>query len=149
MSLCLSLPFQQSFACLTSLEWFEWCAVSDHSAVFSRIYLQPYLQYLSSSDLFFSPSISLDSRWCIHTIVSKVLKEIQFYLSSERTDFHVIDNLSKTSPANSRCMLILLCVYKILLPPYMSWSPNFNGLPFNEMAPSWLNLLKAVLSEFT
>ena len=57
------------------------------------------------------------------------------------------DKLSIAVHALPMHMLTLLSVDEILLPRYMNWSTNFRVFPFNEkMVPSWLSLMKSVLS---
>ena len=69
-------------------------------------------------------------------------------ISSERSNLHVINNLSITVYAFPLHILTLLSLDEILLPRYVKWCTNFKGLPFNgEMAPSCLQHMNSVLSE--
>ena len=61
----------------------------------------------------------------------------------------MVDNLLIAVYAFSMHMLILLSVNEMLFPRYVKWSTNFIVLSFNvEMAPSCLNRINSVLSEF-
>ena len=49
---------------------------------------------------------------------------------SDRSNFHMIDNLSITFHTLVTCMLTLLSRDEMLLPRYVNSSTNFRGLPF-------------------
>ena len=55
---------------------------------------------------------------------------VLFYL---RSNFHIVDNLSKVVYALSMPMLTWISVDEILLTRYMNWSANFKVLPFNKI----------------
>ena len=72
------------------------------------------------------------------------------FVSSDRSDFHVIDNLSIAFKAFARNMLISLSVNEMLLPRYVNWSTNFRGLLLRvEMAPCCLKHMNSGLFAFT
>ncbi len=54
------------------------------------------------------------------------------FILSERTDFHMVVNLSIADHAFPMLLLTSLSVDEILLPRYMNFSTNFRGLSFNE-----------------
>ena len=106
--------------------------------VASRICSKQYAVSSCSSNLTFSPGISLKSKWCNHTIVLTQLQLrrilILFY---QRSNFHMVINLSIAICALLMYMFISFSVDEIWLSRYMNWSTNFRGLPFNEdIAPS-------------
>ena len=89
-----------------------------------------YVQFLSSFRLSFSPCVSFESRWPIHSVVPTQLllgKKPRLILS-ERSDFHLIENLLITFLAFPIHMLRSFSVDDILLPTYMNWSTNFKSL---------------------
>ena len=61
----------------------------------------------------------LASTWCIHTVV---LTLPQLRKIPERSDFHLIDNLSVAVIAFAGCMLLSLSVDDIFLPRYVNCS---------------------------
>ena len=70
------------------------------------------------------------------------------FILLERSDFHMIDNISIAVHAFSVQKLTLLLVYEILLLRYVNCSTNFRGLPLKvEMAPC-LRYIKSVLFAF-
>ena len=102
---------------------------------------------LYSFHIAFSPSIFLNSKRCNHT---RVLTRLQFFIFAERSEFHVVVNLSIAIHTLPMCIMTSLSVNEILLPRYMSWSSNLWGSSFNEeMASSCLKPNNSVLSEFT
>ena len=76
------------------------------------------------------------------------------FILSDRSDFHVVDNLSIVFHALPMHLLTSLSVVEILLPRYMNWSSNFQGLPFRT-SPFWFNhmnsrcLLQAMQQRYT
>ena len=69
---------------------------------------------------------------------------------SERSDFHMIDNVSVALHNFAWRILTSLSVDEILLPRHVNWSTNFKNLPFkDEMAPSHLKHIDSVLFAFT
>ena len=71
------------------------------------------------------------------------------FILSERSDFHMLDNLSVTVHSFPMRMLILLSVDEILLLRYVNWLTNFRGLPLKmEMDPSCLMRLNTDFSVF-
>ena len=117
-----------------------------------RICSKQSIIFLCSFHLAFSPRVSLKSKWCNHTVVLSWLqlgKSSRFILS-ERSDFHMVVNLLVAVHRLPICMLTSLSVDEILLPRCTNWFTNFRGLPINEkLAPSCLNHMNSVLSEFT
>ena len=109
----------------------------------SRICSKLYTASFCSSHLTFSPSISFESRWYNHRIVLTFQQlgrnPVLFY---RRSDFHMIDNLSRAGHTLPMRKFTSLLVDEILLPKYVNWSTNFRGSPFNEMVPSWLKIHK-------
>ena len=68
---------------------------------------------------------------------------------SDRSDFHMIDNLSIVVCGFTRRILMSLSVDKTLLPRWVNLSTNFRELPFRvEMSPSWLKHVYSLLSAF-
>ena len=51
------------------------------------------------------------------------------FISSDRSDFHIIDNLSREFNDFARRILTLLLIDDMLLPRYVDWYTNFRGLP--------------------
>ena len=62
------------------------------------------------------------------TDTARVWENSRFILS-ERSDFHLIDDLSITFRAFAMRMLTSLSLDERLLPRYVKWSTNFKGLP--------------------
>ena len=61
------------------------------------------------------------------------------FILSDRSDFHMIDNLSRAVQASTRRISTSLSVDEIMLLRYMNLSTNFRGRPLKvEMAPSRL-----------
>ena len=54
------------------------------------------------------------------------------FILSEKSDFHIVDNLSIAIHCLPMCMLTSLSVDEILLTRYINWLTDFGGLPFNE-----------------
>ena len=61
-----------------------------------------------------------------------------YFISFERSDFHMVVNLSIEVRTLPMCMLTLVSVDEILLPRYMNWSINFRGWPL-KMAPTMIS----------
>ena len=80
-----------------------------------------------SSNLAFSPGISLETKWCNHTVVLILATDWKnsYFIQSERPDFHMINKLSIAVHTLPMHMLTLLR-------RNMKRSTNFRGLPFNE-----------------
>ena len=98
----------------------------------SRICLKQHTTSLCDTNLAFSPSISLESKWCNHTVVLTLLELRRIpVLFCQRPEFHMVDNLSIAVHALPISMLKSLSIDVILLPRYMNWSTNFKGLPFD------------------
>ena len=71
------------------------------------------------------------------------------FISSDWSDFHMIDILSLIVNGFARCTLISLSVDQILLPKYVNLPTNFRGWPLKvEMVPSHLRHLNSVLYSF-
>ena len=67
------------------------------------------------------------------------------FISSERSDFHIIDNSSQVVHIFLLCILTLLSVDEILLLRYANWFINFRGFLFKvEKAPSRLKHMNSV-----
>ena len=72
-----------------------------------------------------------------HSMLNPSLKKNYRFILSERSDFHMVDNLSTAVHAFPMYMLTSPSVDEILQPRYMKRSTNFSCLSFNvEMAPS-------------
>ena len=72
------------------------------------------------------------------------------FISLNRSDFHVIDNLFIAVKASTWCMLTSLSVDEMLLSRYVNWFTNIRGLPLRvEIAPPCTKLMKSVLLAFT
>ena len=68
------------------------------------------------------------------------------FILLERSNFHIIDNLSVAVHAFARYMLTSLLVDEIFLLGYMNFYTNFRGLPLKvEMAFSCLKHTNSVL----
>ena len=87
--------------------------------------------YLCSSFLTLSSSVSLNSLWFYCTLVLTRLQNSNF-ISSERSDFFIIDKLSAAVHVLSMRILTSLSVDETLLLTYVNRSTNFRGFPFNE-----------------
>ena len=96
--------------------------VATFRGVASRICSRQLVASLCSSLLVFS-CISLASKWYIYTTTAG--KKSDFILS-EKSDFHMIDNLSIAVHRFIICILTSFSVDKILL---STWSSNYRGLP--------------------
>ena len=141
---------------LARLWWFlRWEAGGSTVAVLWRvasgICSRQHAAFLSTSHPAFSLCVLLVLTWCIHmgfwTQLQRGRNPVLFY---QRSDFHLIINLSIAVRVFPMHMLTWLLVDEILLLRYMNWSTNFRGLTFNkEMAPICLKLMNSVLSEFT
>ena len=73
---------------------------------------------------FFLQVFCLKFKWCIHTIILirlQLLRISGFFLS-ERSDFHLVDELSIVVHAFTMQMLTLLSVDEILLLKCVNWS---------------------------
>ena len=71
------------------------------------------------------------------------------FILLERSDFHMINNLSIVIYNFPVHILSLLSVDEILILRYVNWSISLRGLPFNvEMVPCCLKHMNSVLSEF-
>ena len=80
---------------------------------------------------------------------STVWKKFRF-ISSDRSDFHMIDTVSIVVHAFVRSELTSCSGDETLLPRYMSLSTNFRGSPFRvEMTPSRLKHIYFVLFAVT
>ena len=115
--------------------------VSGCTAVASRICSKQYAVSLCSSHLAFPASVSLKSKWCSHTVLFTQLQLgrilVLFY---QRSNFHMVHNLSIAVYDLPMCILTSLSVDEILLLKYMNCSTNFRGFLFNEVIVLfWLN----------
>ena len=73
-----------------------------------------------------------------------------FFISSERSDFHMINNRSEAVHAFVRRMLKSLSADKILLPMYVFWLTNFRGMSLKlEMTLLYLKHKNSVSYTFT
>ena len=71
------------------------------------------------------------------------------FILSDRSDFHMIDNLSMAVNTFISRMLTSLSVDEILLLRYENWSINSRGLPLEvEMAPHCLKHMNSLLFVF-
>ena len=62
------------------------------------------------------------------------------YTLSDKSDFHLIDNLSISVSTFIWHVLTLLSIDEMLLPRYANWSANFRGLPLKvKMIPFYLH----------
>ena len=107
--------------------------------VASRICSKQHLVFLWCSHLAFSPFL-LESMWCILTII---LTQLQFgrnpVLSYQKSNFHIIDNLSIAVHTFAKYIIASLWVDEILPLRYVNWSSNFRGLLLEvEMTPPCL-----------
>ena len=149
----LFLFLWQSLACLIHLNWMvcEMGSKWSHSYCFVRCCFQDLLKQhaasLYCSRLVFSSVVSLQLKWCNHTLILIWLQVGRIPILSEGSDFYMVINLSKAVHAFPMHMLILLSVDEILLLRYINWFTNFRGLLFNEkIAPSWLKYIDYFLS---
>ena len=72
-----------------------------------------------------------------------------YFILSDRSDFHMINNLSIVVHTFARHMLTSLSVDEILLPRYVNLSSNFRGLLLKvEMAPCHLKHTNSLLFAF-
>ena len=147
----LTLLLQQCPACLACLPgmvcemggwWpynccFVWCRFQD---LFKTTHRIPVLFPSSLFSICFVSSSSLDT--------APTWKKSHFILL-DKSDFHMIENLSIASYAFARCMLTSLSVDKMLLLRYMNWSTNFRDSPLTEMSPFCLKHVYSVLFVFT
>ena len=106
------------------------------------------VQFLSS--LF---SICLVSIHVVHPYnridTSDAWKKLSF-ISSDKSDFHVINNLLIAVYAFASPILMLFSVDEMLLPRYVILSTDFREPQFSmEMSPFWLKYMYSVLSAFT
>ena len=86
-----------------------------------------FVQFLSSFFSMFFVSVQVVHSYS-STDMATDWKKFCFILS-ERSDFHMIDNLSKAVHAFAMHNLTLISVDEILLPRYVNWSTNFRGFP--------------------
>ena len=151
-----SLLHQQCSACPIHLEWFvRWevngCIAAVLWGVASWICSKQHIAFLCSPYLAFSPYVLLMSRWCIHTVVltQPQLGRNPVLFFAERSDFHMIDNLSIAVHPLAMHMLPLFSVDEILLPRYVNLSTNFKGLPLKvKMVLSCVKYMNFVLFAF-
>ena len=140
----LSLLLQQSPTCLVHFIWmvleiggrwpytccFKGCCFQDLFNIACSILVQ-------LSSCFFS--IHFVSVHVVHPYsridTPAALKKLRFILS-DRSDFHMINNLSIAVHTFARH--ILMSVDEMLLPRYVNFSTNFSELSFSvEIFPSW------------
>ena len=106
------------------------------------------LHFCVVSILVFPSCVSLVHPY-VSTDTATAWKKFRF-VSSDRSDFHKIDNLSIAVHAFVRCMLSSLSADEILLPSYVNLSSNFRGLPLRvEMTPARLKRTHSVLLAFS
>ena len=68
------------------------------------------------------------------------------FISSQRSYFHMVDNLSIAVHAFPMCRSISLSIAELLLPKYMNWFTDFTGLTSNEkLAPFGLKHMTVYL----
>ena len=118
------------------------CTVAVLEGSASRIGSIQQVAFLCSSHLAFSPCISLSVQ-VVHpyssTDTATVWKKSHYILSSEWSDFYILDNLSVEVHAFPMRMLISFSVDEILQLRYVNWFTNFRGLPLEvEKAPPYL-----------
>ena len=89
----------------------------------SRIFSKLHVAFLCCSHLAFSLGISLKSMWCINTVVwtQPQLERNPVYILSDRSHFHIIDNLSIAVYSFTRHMLTSFSVDRMFLPKYDNW----------------------------
>ena len=154
-----SLLFQQCPRCLVHLVWmilemggrwpYNWCFVGCCFQDLFNIARSILVQFPSN---FFS--IHLISVHLVHPYsridMTAARKKLRFILS-DKSDFHMIDNLSIAVHAFASRTLMWFLVYETLLPRYVNLSTNFKESPFGmEMSPFFkLKHMYSVLSAFT
>ena len=106
----------------------------------SRIYSKQNAPSLCSSQLAFSTIVSVDSNQTI-VLIRLQRGRTPVFILSERSDFYVVDNLSKAVHVLTMLLWTWLLVDKILLPKYMNWFTNFRGLPWNQKVSSGLKYI--------
>ena len=82
------------------------------------------------------------------TDTAAALKKLPYNLS-DRSDFHMTDNLSIAIHAFATSVLVSFLVHKTLLPWCVKLSTSFRETPFiMEILPLWLKCMFSVLSAF-
>ena len=127
------------------LGWFvRWevggCTASVLWGVDFRICSRQHIAFLRSSPFSFF-SMCFVSVHVIHPYSSMNLDIAwkKCFILSDKSEFHMINNLSRAYYTFTRCILTSFSVDEILLPRYVYSSTNFRGLPLRmEMAPSCL-----------
>ena len=109
------------------------CCFQDLFNIARNILVQfPFLHFVSVHEMHPYSSIDATTTW----------KKFSFN-SSDRSDFHMIDNLLLAVHAYARHKLISLSVGEMLLPRYVNLSINFRELLFRvEMFPSVLSFVR-------
>ena len=142
--MCSSLLLQQYPACLTWMVCEMGCKWPYSCYVASRICSKQRVVFLFIFHLVFSLFVSIAYWGCIHIVAltqSMLLyictPNMLCFILSERSDLHIIDNLSIVVHAVAIRKLTLLSVDEIWLLRYVRWFTNFRGLSLKvEMAPS-------------
>ena len=119
--------------------WFQRWEVGGHTVAalcLFNIACSILVQLLSS---FFS--VHLVSVYVVHLYTkidtTAAWKRLHFILS-DKSDFHMIDNLLRAVHAFGRCKLMSFSVEETLLSRYVNLSPNFREPPFRvEIEYTW------------
>ena len=148
---CFSNAQHVLFIFLGCSVWWEACgctaALLWHAI--SRIIFEQQVAFSGRSYLDFSICFLLLSKWCIRTNTVIAWKKPHFILS-ERSGYHMINNLQVAVNAFPMPELTLLSVDKILQPRYVNWCTNFRALSLKvEIAPSCLKHMNSALFAFT
>ena len=118
------------------------------SSAHSKMCSKQHAESLCCSHLAFSQGVSLEAKWCNHTLVQHSLEEFLFYFIMKIR--YPYGRLPVNScPCFTYACVDMLLVDEILLPKYKNWSANLTGLLFNEITPCWLKHMNSCLSEFT
>ena len=124
-------PYFISMSCSSYWDGFARWEVSGRTTAVlqgaaSRICSKQHAATLCSSHLAFSPSVSLESEWCNHTVVLTRLQLGRIpILFHQRSNFHMVNNPLITVHALPMHILISLSVDEILLLRYRNWFMNF------------------------
>ena len=129
------------------LRWEASCRIAEILwGVTSRICLKQHLTFLYS---FFSKRFRVHVVHPYRSIDTAIAWKKSRNISSDRSDFYTMYNLSTAVHMLPRFMLTLLSVDEILLPGYVKLYTNFRGLPIKvEMALSLLNQMNFILLVF-
>ena len=115
--------------------------------LFRRVLLPGFVQFPSR----FCLCVLSPSMWSIRSVVltRALLGRNWRFISSDRSDFHMINSLSTSVNAFARRILTSLSEDEILLPRYVSLSTRFRGRPLRvKVVRSWLRHMYSVLFTF-